>query len=272
MFTITKATALCFRIFEAADAIDLEKSRSLVKAVGTLSLTRAGSEYVQLSNAPLSVEVGQAQLTLPGGEVSVDVGARIFDHGCISIGIRVPVPPKATLEALIPWVDALYDSTAIDALAAQMLTTLKAQLAPAMENAHSWRRNEGYTVLSVTEIEGQPTAEALLKDPTLARLLLGEVKEPQLSVAETREVLDHHFSYTDNDLAIIEWNASFLYEPSGNTDIIDLLEIANAQLLELRYYDDVLDRELTRMYELIGQQRQGSLLHSPYKKLLRELM
>lgn len=90
--------------------------------------------------------------------------------------------------------------------------------------------------------------------------------------SETREVLEHAWSYTPHDLAIIEWNAAFLYEPTGSEDLVDLLEIANAQLLELRYYDAVLDAELDRVYDIIGAEKVGSLLFSPYKNLLRELM
>ena len=272
MFVLNRATALCFRMFEVADTIDLEKCRTLLKTGGKVSLTREGSEYVQLSNPPLSLDLGPASLMVNGAALTVELAARVFDYGCISICLKVPIPKGMSLEALIPYADALYDSPDVDTAAASALEKLGAQLKSALQNPHRWRKNEGYTILVAQEIEGNPTPDALLKDETLARLLLGEVKEPRLSPAETREVLDHHFSYTERDLAIIEWNASFLYEPSGNTDIVDLLEIANAQLLELRYYDDVLDGELTRMYDLIEQQRGGSLLKSPYKKLLRDLM
>ena len=40
-----------------------------------------------------------------------------------------------------------------------------------------------------------------------------------------REVLEHHFSYTPNDLVVVEWNAAFVYEPTGSEDVVDLLEI-----------------------------------------------
>ena len=41
----------------------------------------------------------------------------------------------------------------------------------------------------------------------------------------------------------------------------DVLEVANAQLLEMRYYDELLDAELPRMYDLIERAPQtGSLV------------
>jgi len=49
-------------------------------------------------------------------------------------------------------------------------------------------------------------------------------------------------------------------EPSGNTDILDILEFANAQLLELRYYDGVLDKELNWVYSELARRGRVSLL------------
>jgi len=272
MFHLRTACALCYRFFDVADTIDLEKCRKLVTTTRPLALTREGSEFIRLSNPPLALDLGSRQLTLKSGEHTVEVGARIFDHGALAILVQVPIEPGTTIEGLVPFADDLYDAEGLQALAKTELGKLQAQLASAFEKPHLWSQQEEYTVLFVREIDGNPKAAQLLQDPNLARLLLGEVKEKQLSASEVKEVLDNHFSYTEHDLTIVEWNAMFLYEPSGSDDIVDLLEIANAQLLELRYYDDVLDRELVRVYENIDRKKRSSLLFSPYKRLLRELM
>jgi hypothetical protein len=62
-----------------------------------------------------------------------------------------------------------------------------------------------------------------------------------------------------DDLAIVHWNSAFVWEPSGVEDIPDLLELATAQLLELRYYDALLDRELHDIYDEI-ERRVGPLV------------
>jgi hypothetical protein len=43
---------------------------------------------------------------------------------------------------------------------------------------------------------------------------------------------------------VIDWNAAVVIEPDGSRDIPDILELASAQLLEFRYYDDLVDREM----------------------------
>jgi hypothetical protein len=273
MLRLLDADLLCTRIFDVADTIDLERCRALIATGGAeirrLSLRREGSQFIQLSDPPLLVDLGVHSLTVLGVAREVKVSAALFHHGAISISTRVPVPKGATIDELIPVADELYDSKGLDTLALEEVTKLRKLLSAHFERSHLWEQTEGYTVIFVRELEGKPTAEQVLAAPGLARLLLGE--KETLSGAEEREVLAHHFSYTPNDLAVVEWNAAFLYEPSGSEDIVDLLEIANAQLLELRYYDGVLDAELARMYDVVGQ-RPTSLLFSPYKRLARELM
>ena len=50
---------------------------------------------------------------------------------------------------------------------------------------------------------------------------------------------------------MLTWDRAFIYEPRRDSDVADVLEVANAQLLEMRYYDELLDAELPRMYDLI---------------------
>ena len=267
-FRVQRATALCYRIYDVAEEIDLEAARRPLQTVSSrLKLQRQGSEYLQVSNPPLAVELGSR--TLEGQPV--EVAARVFDHGALSLIVRVPIRPGTTLAELVGWADALYDSAAVDALCAATCEELRVTLGSAMKDPHRWEKCESYTVLLVRQVEGDPTGAALLQAPELPALLVGEAKE-SLSAAERKDVLQHAWSYGERDLVVVDWNAAFVYEPSGSTDIPDVLEIANAQLLELRYFDDVLDRELGRVYDAIEARKGGGLLQSPYKKLMRELM
>jgi hypothetical protein len=93
-----------------------------------------------------------------------------------------------------------------------------------------------------------------------------------LSPAERQEILTHHFSYLEDDLAVLHWNSALVVEPSGVEDIPDLLEFATAHLLELRYYDALLDRELHRIYDEIeaGGSPIANILTRRYRKLQRD--
>ena len=75
------------------------------------------------------------------------------------------------------------------------------------------------------------------------------VRRPQLSEGERNEILQSRISYYPHDLAVIGWNAAFLYDTdAGAETAIQLLEYANSQLLEFRHYDELLTRELDSVY------------------------
>ncbi len=270
-----RAQVLCYRIFDVAEEIDLARASALLAAdIRRLKLSREGSEYLELPNPPLTVALGRRPLGLKSGEVEVEIRARIFDHGALSIIVSVPVKPGTTIEALIPVVDDLFDAASLEALALEQIERLRPALQPAVSQPHLWKTNESYTVVFAEEIDGAPTASALLDVPELPRLMLGEAGLRSLSARERGDVLEHHYSYSDRDLVVIDWNCAFVYEPSGSMDIPDLLEIGNAQLLELRYYDDVLDEELKRNYDEVSvrKTRWYALFWSPYRVMARRVM
>src|SRR5207249_7372574 len=99
------------------------------------------------------------------------------------------------------------------------------------------------------EIEGAPTAADLLASQRdhIAQVVRGETA--MLSEGERQEILQSRISYYPNDLAVIGWNAAFIYDtPSGAETAIQLLQYANSQLLEFRHYDELLTRELEGVY------------------------
>jgi hypothetical protein len=108
---------------------------------------------------------------------------------------------------------------------------------------------EDYLIGLVHALDQPMTAEALQQRVDLVTLLSGEQRP--LSEGARRDLLQHRYSYYTDDLVALTWNRAFILEPRGDTDVVDVLEVANAQLLEMRYYDELLDAELPRMYDLV---------------------
>jgi len=68
-----KAQVLCYRVFDVAEEIDLERARKLVSEESRrLKLGREGSQYLELPNPPLAVDLGKRALALKGGAVTVE--------------------------------------------------------------------------------------------------------------------------------------------------------------------------------------------------------
>jgi hypothetical protein len=98
---------------------------------------------------------------------------------------------------------------------------------------------------------------------TLARAILEDVlTEIRAALVEPHKVLVEDYfqqdealrvalSYFSDDLVVVQWDAAFVYDrPDGAEAIIDILEYANAQLVEFRTYDARLDDELDAIYAL----------------------
>ena len=81
----------------------------------------------------------------------------------------------------------------------------------------------------------------------LAQLLKFEQRE--LSRQAVDATLEHHVSYYTNDRVIVDFSSCIDIEEGEMTDIKDVLEYAKIQLLELRYYDHLVDVKLGSVYK-----------------------
>lgn len=269
-----QASLLCYRLHDIADEIDLDAaSRLLSEGLRPFRLTREGSQYIELPRPPIGFSAGRRKISLPSGEVEVELEVRLFDFGAASVQVSVPVRPGTTLGALSAQADEVYDGAAIDALCFEVVDSLRARIGAALQGPHRSGPIEGYTIVFAQALRGIDTASELLERVDLSRLLLGEPPSVRLSRAEREAVTSCQFSYTEQDLVVVDWNAAFVWEPNDSRDIPLLLELVNAQLLELRYYDALLEARLQETYEDMGRRRRGLLLfRSPYQRLARRTL
>jgi hypothetical protein len=276
--TIEEGRILAYRIFDVCNEIRLEAAEKLLEdAPGRrrARLTREGAQCLEFSVPPLDVTLAQRTVTLASGRsLEVDLTARLFDYGAISILFDWPIPPGSSLDDLLPLCDEIYESSVLEDLARKEVLALVARLHGAVEATHSWKGVETYTVVFVRSLLGNPGRDRITDSPVVAKLLLGEAGPKNLSLDARRDVLKHAHSYFEDDLAIIDWNSAFVLEPSGSRDIPDILEFATSQLLELRYYDGLLDLELARIYDDfdVARRRRRALFRSPYERLARVVL
>jgi hypothetical protein len=117
--------------------------------------------------------------------------------------------------------------------------------------------SEDYSVIHVREAaeSGQPLgAEELIGShgPRIAQILRGEPRP--LAASEVDEILSSRRSYYPTDLFVAAWTAAFVYDrPADAAPVIQLLEYANAQLLEFRRYDTLLTDVLGRVYRKLDE-------------------
>ena len=235
-----------FFLYDAADAIDLHAVPTLVGGTARAQLTAKTSTppYVQYEQAPLTIEGGA--LGLPES-LGFSVRFKLYDYGVISVGLTRPLPPSwaELVEAALGWQDDVRLGATCESLCRDLINRLR----PAMTGARTTLLSEDYFLFSITGLRERTSADALVErhGDQIVRLLRGE--RETLSRQERDEVLRHRISYYECDLLVPTWNAAFVYDTdSGVQAVSEIVEFANSQLLEFRYYDDLLARELERIY------------------------
>jgi hypothetical protein len=274
---IADGTVHVYRLFDVADAVDLAAAERAAGAPASrlrLEGAQSGSA-LEFPRPPLQLGLGPREIPLASGPLRAEASAHVYDYGVISVLYRVPIAPGTELGDLVPLAEELFvePTPAFDQQARREAEELARTLAPALERPHTWDGHESYQVFFVRRFEGGSiSALDLLAEAPVAELLLGETSLVGLSPAERQEVLSSHFSYLQDDLAVVHWNSALVVEPSGVQDIPDLLEFATAHLLELRYYDALLDRELHRIYDdmAAGGSPVTDIFTRRYRKLQRE--
>jgi hypothetical protein len=277
---IERGRLLCYRIFDVADEIDLDRAERVLQGatLGTRRVrpARDGSQALSFASPPLGVPLGTRRLQVKalGGEAELEIYARLYDSGAATVIFEVPIAAGTTFSDLLPLCDELYEAPALESVARPEIDALVHRLGGPVTRPHQWRGVETYTVVFVEELRGRPRAAEVLATPGIGKLLLGETASTRLADEERADVLRAAYSYFDDDLAIIDWNSAFVLEPSGSRDIPDILEFATAQLLEMRYYDDLLDAELRGIYDEVevAGSKWWSLFWSPYAGLARKVL
>ena len=257
---VVAGAILAYRLFDVAYAIDLGKaeeiwSRTARTGTSRGRLTSTPPKAIAFGVPPVSLGMGAIMMPLPEGPRQAIVTARLFDFGVVSLALRMPVAdlPWAEFAHLVNAVDRTVGSAAATSLWTELLDRVRQGVGDALIRPTASMLEEDYLVSVANAFSGTITAEALADGLDLVPLLSGEQRP--LSEGARRDLLRHRYSYYTDDMVVLTWDRAFLYEPRGDTDVIDVLEVANAQLLEMRYYDELLDAELPRMYDLVEAAR-----------------
>jgi len=253
---VHRASVIAMRLVDIADTIDLTAAESLWAqrartAAARSRLVTAPPKALTFGVPPVELTLGSLELVIAGQTLQATALARLYEFGVAAFSINVPADDLAWTEfsARVNAVDAALGLASPTDAWDRLLTQITDIMRPALLRPSQTVLHEDYLLGLVHSLEGVTTTAALHDELDLVPLLAGESRP--LSESARQELLRQRFSYYTDDLAVLTWDRAFIYEPRDESDVVDILEVANAQLLELRYYDELLDAELPRMYDLV---------------------
>ena len=257
MVRVQKGSILIYRLFDVAEEINLSKVEELLKSESNgsrLKFTRSPRQAVIMRNAPVTLSLGESDLSLNDQSQKVEAFAKIWDYGVISIQFQVPIPTDMAWEDLINISAKIEQDSLIDEAARFRTQELVNILSPALLDQHSWHEFEDYVIFFFEELSGISKCAEMLDAVDVARLIVAE-NTVKLAEKEKRSILEGTYQYSDTDLTIIDWNSAIVVEPSGRKEVPEVIEFALTHLMEMRYYDNLLDKRLTLLYDSIEESR-----------------
>lgn len=232
-------------IFDVADSIDLAILKDL-RSDWTKSVlvphAVPSATFVQVEVAPLMTRL--PDLRIEGENAAVRI--KFYDYGAVSI--RLSLPFTGAFPKIIDSLHRLRQSDMLFRQAKEVLNQSLTAVSGALKKQHD-PVMEDYYVVEVNAFDRQIGASELLREykQALSILVLGETRT--LTASEEDESLRLRFSYFESDLSIIQWDAAFIFDTNDGAEVIEnILEFANAQLVELRTYDRRLNDALSEVY------------------------
>jgi hypothetical protein len=273
MLSIKKGLIIIYRLFDVASEIHLSLVESKAKeSAKRMRLSKHPyMKALEFTDPPVSFELQGFTKSLFEGTININVVAKAYDFGVLSLAFYIPIPEGTTFYELEAVAKELDTDEAIDDKAKEYINQLIYSLGEAVVSPSIKEQFiEDYMIFAVQRLGNESNIADFLNQYDPSRLLLYETRE--VSQYTREETLKHRFSYYPDDLLIVHLDNAFVIEPSGSSDIFDILEFANAQILELRYYDNVLDKQLAWIYRELSKRKTVSVFSlREYEKLAKKI-
>ncbi len=248
--TPLRGSVLVLIQYDVCEEIRLDVLRGLFPARNAQATFKSQAPgYVRYQRTPIA-EPLEPVILQSGERLSGEI--KYYDYGVVSMVFELSF--AGDWDNLVQLSARWASDTNFEKLASRIVRQKLERAAPALIKPYKdeeWLQ-EDYFIFHVREIDGSPSAENLLTTyrNQIAQVVRGETAI--LSEGECSEILTSRMSYYPSDLAVIGWNAAFIYDTqSGAETAIQLLQYANSQLLEFRHYDELLTKELENVYDFL---------------------
>src|SRR5258708_166248 len=228
--TPLRGSVLVLIQFDVCEEIRLDVLRKIFGArTADATFKQKAPGYVRYQRPP--VEENLDPLILDSGE-RLEGQIKYYDYGVVSLVFELPF--AGDWDTLIQLSCRWTSDTNFETLASRIVRQKLERAAPALVKPYEvkpydskpdtadWLQ-EDYFIFHVREVRldetnSAPSANDLLatQGDKIAQVVRGEMS--QLSDSERQEILQSRISYYPNDLAVIGWNAAFIYDTDAGAE------------------------------------------------------
>lgn len=268
---IKSTNIYAFRIFDLGQQIDLKLAKKTLedKDISAFQVESMQIRSLLIVERPLIISLEPVEQSIAGISYTLHPTARLWSFGTLSIEFKIEYNRSHTLEDLNHIANFLENDDQFHKEAKGIATKLQTLIKPSIESPCLWSEYEDYLMFSIEEFTSPvDDLKKDLLDNSLAGLILAE--KPMLFSNETLDSFKPlMFQYGKDDLVLIHWNGALIYDPEDSQHIRETIEFALCQLLELRYYDHLLENQLNTLYAKI-EEKKSQIWSSPYHELSKQ--
>ena len=230
-----------YRVYETGNEIDLnqlEKHLSESHRIARARFSRVKTKSIIMEARPLLIRLNPVQIQTEADNLAFNARAKIYDIGTISICLHHENDTNegGALERLAL---RFAGQTGLDSIFGNYLSSIKEILGQHLQSiAVDPEFYEDYNLFWTSAPDPQ-------SDPVA--VLMGE--KADFSQSLRNDILKNSLSYSSDDFAIVSWDTAWLCDPEDPVDLVDLIEYANVQLMQLRYHDTRLSIQMEIMYD-----------------------
>ncbi|MCK5632396.1 hypothetical protein KAH94_01490 [bacterium] len=224
-----------FHAFDVGHEIDLKKIKNN-KSLIFQSLRMP--KYFKNYHTPLAIDLPHPHTS---GKCK---SCKIHNFGPISLTYKVPF--KSTLEDLR--IELLDIENEFQEESVANANSVFKKIKNNISRPKFFQTRSSYVVIQIDQIPKTLSVETFKKEYGGIISSMLRLETETLSEYQKNEILQGSMGYFRGDMIVVDTEAAFVYDDE-HEEILDLFEFANIQSLELRYFDRLLDRQITLIYE-----------------------
>jgi hypothetical protein len=253
-----------YRIYDFAHEVKIEEAIEKLNKLGKTSqyTLKKQSKDFYFGDPPLVLSLGHT--TIDNKQLPVMI--KIWSYGAVSFSLVVDCEEFDTKVQYIEWLKYWSSNHQVDLFCSSKLIELINVLGKSLIKPNIWQQEEEYSIFRANH--AFKNKDFWQEENFLYQFLTME-SSIELSEAMITPIKSSSLSYGPHDLVVVDWDNAFVFSNEDTEDICDVIELANVQLLELRFFDNLLDKKLSGLYRQVIE-RSPTIFNSAISVLAKD--
>lgn len=261
-----------YRIYDVGAEVDLKQALAILnqKNLTEQFKLKRPSRSLVIEDAPIVISLGNIPYEILGRHWQLQASGKLWNFGALSIMFKFIFPEEIPIQEFKTLAHLIENDDRLDAMAKDMAYQVIRDLGNSIISSGLWTQFEDYIIFNLDPsiLKGQKVS-SLLDNRELYELILTELNV-NLSDSVVDSIKKNSVQYADNDLAVIDWNSALICSEDDTRDFCDVIEFGLCQSLEMRYYDEKLDKNLSTLYRAVQENQSSKLFSSSFRQLAKD--